>query len=69
VTGTPTPKLTWHWRRCNARGRKCVRVKGATKASYKLRAVDRRRRLRAVATATNSAGVKVFRSKLTGVVR
>jgi hypothetical protein len=54
-TGLPAG-YRYAWLRCNAKGRSCVRIRGAHAATYAARKADRRHRLRVRVTAVNVAG-------------
>ncbi len=55
-SGTAPFTYTYQWQRCDASGLSCVVIAGATSATYQARAADVGQTLRAVVTATNSAG-------------
>src|SRR6188472_1164406 len=56
------------WQSCDRTGKSCVKVRGATRAKYRLGARDVGHRLRVVVTASNRAGHRSARSKPTGVI-
>jgi glucose/arabinose dehydrogenase/PKD repeat protein len=66
--GTPMT-FAYQWRRCNTAGEACVDIPGATAKTYTATASDVGSRLRAVVTATNSAGSGSATSAPTSVVR
>jgi hypothetical protein len=53
--GEPTG-FAYQWRRCDASGRACVDIVGATSATYLVSAADARSTLRVLVVATNAAG-------------
>lgn len=53
--GKPT-RFTYRWLRCNAAGRACATIRGATGATYRLRSADLRSRLRLRVRAHNARG-------------
>ena len=63
-TGPPTG-YQYTWLRCNAAGRHCVQIHGATAATYAARAADRGHRLRVRVTAVNVAGSAAATSSAT----
>jgi hypothetical protein len=71
TTGTwtgPPSGYQYAWLRCNARGAHCVRIPGATTATYAARAADRAHRLRVRVTAVNVAGSGAATSSATARV-
>jgi hypothetical protein len=67
-TGTPDPRFTFQWQRCDASGGACTNISGATGASYLLGHVDVGATLRAVVTATNLGGSVSTASAASAVV-
>jgi hypothetical protein len=67
-TWTPT-KFRYQWLRCSARGGRCVAIKKATRATYRVAKKDARHRLRLRVTATNAAGARSATSRATARVR
>ena len=55
-TGTAPFTYTYQWQRCDAAGANCSAISGATSATYQPGPADVGKTLRAVVTATNSAG-------------
>jgi uncharacterized repeat protein (TIGR01451 family) len=55
-TGSPSPTLSYQWRRCDAAGANCVDISGATASTYTAVSGDVGATLRVVVTGTNSAG-------------
>jgi len=55
-SGTAPIAYAFQWRRCDADGAECTDVPGATSAAYQLSDADVGHALRAVVSATNSAG-------------
>ncbi len=84
ITGTPEAGRTlkavsgkleggsaagYQWNRCNARGRGCKAIRGATKGSYRARRADRGRRLKLTERGVTSAGMSSPRnSRATSIV-
>ncbi len=68
VTGFPSPTTAVHWVRCDAAGKHCGAIRGASRTTYQLAAADRGRRLRAIVTVSNALAKVVANSALTGVV-
>jgi hypothetical protein len=67
-TWTPT-SFHYRWLRCSASGRRCVAIKQATRATYRLAKRDAGHRLRLRVTATNAAGTRSASSRATARVR
>jgi hypothetical protein len=66
--GSPT-SFVYGWQRCNQDGTGCVRIAGATSASYRIQSTDRGKKLRGMVTASsNSSSASAF-SDLTATVR
>jgi hypothetical protein len=63
-TWTPT-KYSYQWLRCSASGSRCVAIKKATRATYRLAKKDAGHRLRLRVTATNAAGARSAVSRAT----
>jgi hypothetical protein len=59
----------YQWLRCNAHGRSCRPIPGATHSTYRLRRRDAGHRLRARITATNAAGSGAVTSRAGKTVR
>jgi hypothetical protein len=59
----------YRWLRCSARGGRCVAIKRATRATYRLARVDAGHRLRLRVAATNIAGTRLALSGATARVR
>jgi hypothetical protein len=53
---TPDTRYAYQWQRCDANGANCADIAGARSQSYRLQAVDARKRLRVMHTATNPDG-------------
>ena len=66
-SGSPT-SYTYAWQRCDSTGNNCTWVAGATGQTYGLGAADVNQRLRALVTATASAGSGQAYSGLTGTI-
>jgi subtilisin family serine protease len=60
--------FAYEWRRCDALGRSCVRIPGATAATYRLTKADIGATIRLVVSGSNSHGGKQARSTPTEVV-
>jgi hypothetical protein len=54
--GVPAPTYSYQWQRCDQSGQNCGAISGATGASYTTQRADVGDTLRAIVTATNSAG-------------
>jgi hypothetical protein len=67
-TGTQPITYSYQWQRCNPKSGRCTNVQQPTGASYQIVAADVGFTLRAVVTASNSAGRSSARSNLTPVV-
>jgi beta-glucanase (GH16 family) len=67
-TGLQPMTYAYQWRRCDATGKACRSVAGATSATYRLGAADVRATLRVVVTSTNSAGSTATTSGASDVV-
>ncbi len=67
-TWTPT-KFRYQWLRCSASGSRCVAIKKASRATYRLAKKDAGHRLRLRVTATNAAGGRSATSRSTARVR
>ena len=67
-SASPPPALEFGWLRCERDSGLCLPVLGANGPNYVLRAVDAGRTLRAVVTASNSAGTATATSPATSVV-
>jgi hypothetical protein len=67
-TWTPT-KYGYKWLRCSASGGRCVAIKKATRATYRVTKKDAGHRLRLRVTATNAAGARTAGSRPTARVR
>jgi sugar lactone lactonase YvrE len=67
-TGTPTISYTYQWQTCNTAGEGCSNISGATGSTYLLGHGDTGTTLRALVTATNSAGSATATSQATAVV-
>jgi hypothetical protein len=55
-TGSTPITFAYSWERCDGSGNSCATISGATSAKYVLTATDVSHKLRALVTATNSAG-------------
>jgi hypothetical protein len=64
-TGTPAPTFTYAWERCDSVGDNCTAIAGASAATYTPVAADVGATLRALVTATNTAGVATATSAQT----
>ena len=62
-------RFTYRWLRCNARGKRCKRIRGATGRRYRLRRADVRRRIVAKVAVRNAAGRDRARTRPTKRVR
>jgi hypothetical protein len=69
IDGSPAPKQTISWQRCNAHGGACVTIAHARRTTYTLKAADRGHRIRIVVKLKNSLGKATIRSRLTGKVK
>jgi hypothetical protein len=67
-SASPAPTFTFGWLRCEPDSGLCLPVLGANGPNYVLRASDAGRTLRAVVTASNSAGTATAASPATSVV-
>jgi hypothetical protein len=67
-SGSPAPVFSFGWLRCERAFGLCLPIVGADGPHYVLRAEDGGRELRAVVTASNSAGTATAASAPTGVV-
>lgn len=67
-TGTQPITYSYQWQRCNPKSGRCTNVQQPTGQSYQIVAADVGFTLRAVVTASNSAGRSSARSNLTSVV-
>jgi hypothetical protein len=63
-TWTPT-KFRYQWLRCSASGGRCVAIKKASRATYRVAKKDAGHRLRLRVTATNAAGARSANSRPT----
>jgi hypothetical protein len=68
-TGTAPLTYTYTWESCNAKGRKCKVIRGATKSAFKLSRKYAGHRLEVVVSAHNPAGQASATSKLTPVIK
>jgi len=66
--GTPPLSYSYQWRRCDAAGSTCADIAAATSSSYTLVTADVDHTVRAVVTASNSAGSGQARSAATARV-
>jgi sugar lactone lactonase YvrE len=66
--GTPPFTYTYQWESCNSLGAGCLPIPEATSSTYELAASDAGDTVRAVVTATNSAGPASSASEATAVV-
>jgi subtilisin family serine protease len=67
---TPAPRrFAYQWLRCRRNGTRCRTIRGARGVTYRLRAVDRGRRLRGVVLAANTAGTTRAMTGTSGIVR
>jgi sugar lactone lactonase YvrE len=60
--GTPPLTYTYSWETCNSAGSSCKKITGATASSYRTTTSEVGDTLRAIVTATNSAGSKAATS-------
>ena len=67
-TWTPR-KFGYQWLRCSVSGGRCVAIKKATRATYRVASKDAGHRLRLRVTATNAAGARSANSRPTARVR
>jgi hypothetical protein len=67
-TGSPAPDFSFGWLRCERTSGLCLPILGADGPNYVLRAEDGGRELRAVVTASNTAGTATATSPPTAVV-
>lgn len=65
----PPARFEYQWRRCRRNGTGCRTIRGARGPSYRLRAGDRGRRLRAAVIATNASGSVRAQTGRSAVVR
>jgi photosystem II stability/assembly factor-like uncharacterized protein len=68
-TAFPAPAVSAIWQRCDPRGKTCKAIAGAKGLTYRLRAADRGKRIRAIATLTNPLGKATGTSKPSSIVR
>jgi hypothetical protein len=68
-TGTTPITYKYQWEACNAKGKKCKAIKGATKSALTLSAKDIGYRLEVVVTATNAVGSTKAIGKATPVIK
>lgn len=66
--GSPS-SFHYQWLRCSKKGASCVRIRHATKSSYRLTKHDARHRLRVRVTASNTAGKSKSTSAASRVVK
>ena len=66
--GTPTISYTYQWETCNSKGESCSNISGATASSYRVLNSQVGNTLRAVVTASNSAGSEKATSSATATV-
>lgn len=67
-SGSPSPSFSYQWQDCNTGGTACTNIVSATASTYTLTSVDVGHTLRAVVTATNSAGTANATSLATATV-
>ena len=67
-TGTPPLSFAYQWQDCDTSGNNCTAIGGATGTSYTLQSGDAGHTIRAVVTASNSAGITSTSSVQTAVV-
>jgi hypothetical protein len=67
-TGYGIPTLSYQWQRCNASGKSCNAIPGATSAAHAITAADVGWTLRCVVRGSNSAGSALAASGTTAVV-
>jgi hypothetical protein len=67
-SGSPAPDFSFGWLRCERSSGLCLPILGADGPNYVLRAEDGGRELRAVVTASNTAGTATATSPPSGVV-
>jgi hypothetical protein len=65
---TGSPSFSYQWLRCEANGGNCSPIPGATSSSYTVETADAASTLRALVTATTSAGAAAAESKPTAIV-
>jgi subtilisin family serine protease len=69
-TWSPAPqRFSYQWRRCRRNGTGCRTIRGARSQRYRLKPVDRRRRIRAVVIAVNKGGTARAVTGASAVVR
>ena len=66
--GTKTISFHRQWRRCNAQGRSCTPIRGATGVTYRLRPADWQKTLKVRITATNRLGSRSATSAATAPI-
>ncbi len=66
-TGSPT-EFSYQWQQCEASGKSCSGITGATGSSYALASRDVGHTIRVVVTATNAGGSTAADSAVTGTV-
>jgi hypothetical protein len=62
-------RFEFEWLRCNARGKRCRPINGASDARYRLRGRDVGRRVRARVSAENAAGSRARRTTKSKKIR
>jgi hypothetical protein len=67
-SGVPAPTYGYQWQRCDQSGQSCSAISGATGAGYTTQEADVGGTLRAIVTATNSAGSSTAASAATATV-
>ena len=65
---TGSPSFSYQWSRCEANGGNCSPIPGATSSNYTVETADAASTLRALVTATTSAGATAAESKPTAIV-
>jgi hypothetical protein len=66
-SGSPT-SYVYHWQDCDATGKNCANISGATATTYTLKTSDAGHTIRVTVTATNTGGSTAANSQPTGVV-
>ena len=67
-SGSPKPRLSYQWQRCNTKVTHCRNIGRATRSSYRLQGSDIGSRIRVVVTATNAAGSASAKARATARV-
>ena len=67
-SGTEPITYTYQWQVCNRQGKECENLPSATESPYRVASADVEEKVRAVVTATNSAGSALAASAVTAEV-